>query len=192
MPDPFSFTDYAERVSDTLKTVDWTHLEILANELLSCWKRRSKVFLCGNGGSAANAMHLANDFLYGINPEGPGLRVISLADNASILTCLANDTGYENIYAHQLKTLAEKDDVLIAFSGSGNSPNIVQAIEIGKSMEMHTVAVLGYEGGKCKELVDTCIHFEIKDMQIAEDMQQMVGHMLTRWLRSNLSIQAAC
>lgn len=175
---------YASKLTQVIESFDWTQVDALADELFDCWKKRRIVFLCGNGGSAANASHLANDFLYGTNPEGRALRVLPLTDNASIITCLGNDTGYENIFAHQLATQATPDDILIAFSGSGNSPNVVKALETAKQLGMKTAAVLGFDGGNCKSLVDHAIHFPVDDMQISEDLQQTVGHMLTLRLRA--------
>ncbi len=177
---PLKSSSYANTLSRLLNTYDWSSVDALADHLFKSWQQKRTVFLCGNGGSAANATHLANDFLYGANPNGPAIRVQSLTDNASIITCLGNDTGYENIFAHQLKTQASKGDLLIAFSGSGNSPNVLKAIETAKELGLATAAILGFDGGQCKKKVDYPIHLEIDDMQIAEDLQQTVGHMLTR------------
>lgn len=183
MPDPFSFKSYASSLARVLDAFDWTQLEPLAHAILQRWQSGRRIFLCGNGGSAANATHLANDFIYGVSPRGQAIRAISLTDNASIITCLANDTSYENIFAHQLETQAEPGDLLLAFSGSGNSPNIVAALQTARRLGLQTAAVLGFSGGKCKQLADIPIHFPIDDMQIAEDLQQTVGHMLTLRLR---------
>jgi D-sedoheptulose 7-phosphate isomerase len=101
-----------------------------------------------------------------------------------VITCLANDEGYDQIYSLQLAVMARPDDVLIAFSGSGNSPNILKALEEGKRIGMKSYAVLGYSGGKAKALADVPIHFAIDDMQIAEDAQMVVGHMIMQWLHA--------
>jgi D-sedoheptulose 7-phosphate isomerase len=141
------------------------------------------VFLCGNGGSAANAIHLANDFLYGVSKTlGSGLRVTALPANASVLTCLANDLGYDAIFSAQLAVQARRGDMLIVLSGSGNSPNILKALEHAKSMSVKTYAILGYSGGKAKAMADVPIHFAVDDMQISEDLQLIVGHMLMQYL----------
>jgi D-sedoheptulose 7-phosphate isomerase len=103
----------------------------------------------------------------------------------ALVTCLANDTGYDNIFSGQLRVLGNAGDVLIAFSGSGNSPNILRALETARAMEIETFAVLGYAGGKAKSLADTAIHFAVDDMQVAEDLQLTVGHMAMQWLRAN-------
>lgn len=139
---------------------------------------------CGNGGSAGNAVHLANDFLYGagIKNDGGGLCVEALSANPAVLTCLANDLGYDQIYAEQLKVKAQPGDVLIALSGSGNSLNIIKALEAGNAIGMKTFAILGYSGGRCKDIAQYPIHFEIDDMQIAEDLQLIVGHICMQWL----------
>ena len=177
------FADYAARLRNVLAECSWDGVELLGRDLLECWKSGRQVFLCGNGGSAGNAMHLANDFLYGISKTfGSGLKVHALPANASVLTCLGNDCGYDQIFAMQLAVQAAKGDVLIALSGSGNSPNIVRALEQANKSGMRSYAVLGYSGGKAKPLADVAIHFSVDDMQIAEDMQLIVGHMLMQWL----------
>ena len=157
--------------------------------LNDAWVNQRQVFLCGNGGSAANALHIANDMHYGIGACGPliipGMRVEALPANTGIITCLANDTGYENIYSNQLKVRANQDDVLIALSGSGNSGNIVNAIKTARDLGMRSVAILAFDGGQCKELADLSIHFPINDMQLAEDTQLIIGHLCMQWLNSH-------
>ncbi len=181
-----AFAGYASRLQRVLEDADWTGVAALARELRDCWGTGRQVFICGNGGSAANAMHLANDFLYGVSKaEGRGLRVSALPSNASVLTCLANDVGYDAVFSCQLAVQARPGDVLIALSGSGNSPNIVQALERAATMGLRTYAVLGYGGGKARSMADVAIHFAVDDMQIAEDMQLAVGHMVMQWLRLN-------
>jgi len=165
-------------------------VESMAKELLQAWIQGRHVYICGNGGSAANAIHMANDFHYGIGacgagPRLPGLRVEALPANTGIITCLANDTGYDNIYAHQLQVKARKGDVLIVLSGSGNSTNVVHALERAKQLGMKSFAILAFSGGRCLELADVAMHFEINDMQIAEDTQLVVGHLCMQWLNTN-------
>ncbi len=177
------FSDYSKRFATLLETFDWSPVERLAYELRDCWQTGRQVFFCGNGGSGGNANHLANDYLYALSKmPGSGLRAHSLVANPSVLTCLANDEGYDQVFSLQLAVLARKGDVLIAFSGSGNSPNIVKALEEARKIGMTSYAVLGYSGGKCKALADVPVHFAIDDMQISEDAQMVVGHMLMQWL----------
>jgi len=180
------FADYSSRLQKILLETDWTSVSQLAFDLQRCWRDGSRVFLCGNGGSAGNAIHLANDFLYGIaKQKSGGLKVLSLSANPAVITCLANDVGYEYIYSEQLAVQAQKGDLLIALSGSGNSPNIVRVIEEAKRMDVKSYAILGFDGGKSKKLADVAIHFSVNDMQIAEDLQIIVGHMLMQWLYAN-------
>lgn len=143
------FRDYAERLSATLRGFDWSPVETLAADLLDCWRTGRQVFICGNGGSAGNANHLANDFMYPLSKrKGSGIRIHALSDNPAILTCLANDEGYDNVFAYQLAIQADRGDVLLAFSGSGNSPNIVKALEEARTIGMRSYAVLGFGGGR--------------------------------------------
>jgi D-sedoheptulose 7-phosphate isomerase len=165
-------------------------VERLARELRQAWIEGRHVYICGNGGSAANAMHMANDFHYGIGacgagPKLPGLRVEALPANAGVITCLANDTGYDNIYAHQLEVKGRPGDLLIVLSGSGNSANVVRALETAASRGIRSFAILAFSGGRCLELAEVPIHFPIDDMQIAEDTQLVVGHLCMQWLNSN-------
>lgn len=158
-------------------------IQELAEVLLEAWCEDRYIYLCGNGGSAGNAIHLANDFIYGAGVKnGGGLRAEALSANAAVLTCLANDMGYENIYSEQLRVKGNPGDILVVLSGSGNSPNVVKAIETGNAIGMKTFAVLGFSGGRCKELAQHSIHFEIDDMQIVEDLQLIVGHVCMQWL----------
>lgn len=158
----------------------------LATAMREAWREKQCIYLCGNGGSAGNAIHLANDFLYGVGAKnGIGMRIEALTANSAVLTCLANDIGYDRIFSEQLRVKANPGDVLIVLSGSGNSPNVVAALEMGNSIGMKTFALLGYSGGKCKEIAQHPIHFDIDDMQIAEDLQLIVGHMCMQWLCSN-------
>lgn len=166
-----------------LATSDWTGVALLGQDMLECWMAGRQVFLCGNGGSGGNAIHLANDFLYGIAKRtGGGLKVLSLTANAAVITCLANDVGYERIFSEQLAVQGQAGDLLIVLSGSGNSPNIIRVLEQAKAMGIKSCAILGYTGGRCKSLADHAIHFPVDDMQIAEDLQLVVGHMLMQWL----------
>src|SRR5580698_1105046 len=171
------FSDYSERLSAALRAFDWAPVEGLAYDLLDCWQTGRQVFLAGNGGSGGNANHLANDYLYALSKTpGSGLRVHSLSANPSVITCLANDEGYDQVFSLQLAVLASKGDVLVVLSGSGNSPNILKALQEAKTIGMTSYAMLGYSGGKAKPLADVPIHFAIDDMQISEDAQTIVGH----------------
>lgn len=181
-----SFSDYASRLQLILAQSDWAVVAQLAADMKICWQERRRIFLCGNGGSAGNAIHLANDFLYGVAKRtGGGLKVIALSANSAVITCLANDVGYEYIFSEQLAVQAECGDLLIVLSGSGNSSNILNVVKKAREIGVKSYAVLGFDGGECKKIVDVPIHFSVNDMQIAEDLQIIVGHMLMQELYQN-------
>ena len=174
---------YIKKLNQSLISFDHSKIKFLASTIYSSWKSKKTLYICGNGGSAGNAIHLANDFNYGISKkDGIGMRVDALPANSSILTCLANDIGYENIFSQQLEVKAIQGDLLLVLSGSGNSPNILNALETGNKLGMITFAILGYNGGKAKDIAQYPLHFEIDDMQISEDIQLIVGHIIMQWL----------
>jgi D-sedoheptulose 7-phosphate isomerase len=181
---------YLQRLQGCFSAENLDAVESLAQALRQAWVDGRQVFICGNGGSAANALHLANDLHYGIGacgpgPKLPGLRVEALPANSGVITCLANDTGYDNIYAHQLEVKARAQDLLIVLSGSGNSANVIRALETATNLSMTSFAVVAFSGGRCRELADVAIHFAVNDMQIAEDTQLVVGHLCMQWLNTN-------
>ena len=177
--------DYSRRLSATLAGFEWTPVVKLADELFDCWKTGRQVFLAGNGGSGGNAVHLANDLIYALSKTpGSGIRAHALPANSATLTCLANDEGYDKIFSLQLAVLARPNDVLIVFSGSGNSPNIIAALDEARRIGMRSYAFLGYSGGKALPLADVPIHVAVDDMQIAEDFQLICGHMIMQWLHA--------
>jgi D-sedoheptulose 7-phosphate isomerase len=186
------FRDYATRLAGTMGGLDWSPVEELAQDLLAAWISGAQVFFAGNGGSAGNAVHLANDFLYALSKQpGSGLRVHGLPANQAVITCLANDEGYDKIFSLQLAVQARKGDILIVFSGSGNSPNILAALIEARKLGMKSYAVLGFTGGKAKAMADVPIHIPVDDMQIAEDAQLIIGHMLMQWLSQHRDMVAS-
>lgn len=181
------YQSYCRKINQAVHQIKLEKLCLMSDCLWGALQSKRQVFLCGNGGSAANAIHIANDFLYGVSKNShAAIKVHALTANQAILTCLANDISYDEIFSYQLETLAQKDDILIALSGSGNSPNIVKAIKTAKIIGMKTFAILGYDGGLCLEIADNFIHIPINDMQISEDMQLVVGHMIMQWLRQRI------
>jgi len=178
--------NYVASLNQVLKTLDTQLVQRLVVRMLALKKENNTLFICGNGGSAANAIHLANDFTFGIHPKGNALNVEALAANSSILTCIGNDIGYEHIFSHQLKVKARSGDMLIVLSGSGNSANIVEVLAHAKQKGIDSVAIVGYDGGKAKALADMVFHFDINDMQISEDTQVVLGHILMKALNKEL------
>lgn len=184
MPTPTqSFQSYVSKLSAALASFDWTPVAQLTDAMRDAWKNGSQVFTCGNGGSGANAMHWVNDFVYPICKKGDaGIRIMALTANPAVITCLANDENYDIIFSKQLETYGRDGDILIAMSGSGNSPNIIKALEKAREMKIKSFAILGCDGGKSLKLADIPIHLPIDDMQIAEDFQGIIGHMIMQEL----------
>lgn len=182
-----SIIDYQKMLDNVWNSLDIEIIDNLSVDLINAWHSRNSLFLCGNGGSSANANHLANDLIYGINPAGVGLNVHSLCANTAINLCMANDIGYENIFAKQLNTLGKKGDILIVLSGSGNSANIVKVLKEARRIGLKSYAMLGFDGGECCKLADQIIHFKINDMQIAEDFQMMIGHILMKQIKKEIA-----
>ena len=181
-----NFIEHQKMIELTLAAVN-EHLAQAAKIVSDCMQHSGTLFWCGNGGSAANAVHLANDLVYAVAEKtGAGIDAVALSANPAVITCLGNDVGYENIYSEQLAVAGREGDILLVFSGSGNSQNVINAIETARTQNMKTVAVLGFDGGKCKQMVDLPIHFAVDDMQISEDLQLTVGHMVMKWLKKEI------
>ncbi len=158
----------------------------LAKEIQNIWSKGKKVFICGNGGSAANAIHMANDFLYGIGIDNKkkvaGLKVEALPSNTAVLTCLANDVGYEHIFSEQINVKGNEGDLLIVLSGSGNSQNVINAIEEAHKLKINTFSVVAFDGGKCKQISKNVIYFNVQNMRIAEDIQMIICNIIVEWI----------
>lgn len=163
--------EYGEKLFVALALIEWGIVEDLYQALQKC----NRVFLIGNGGSAANAMHIANDW------SMVGLKASALVDPA-IITRIGNDKGYANIFSWQLwPEMQMEKDLLVALSGSGNSENIVNGLIAWHSgYDMTSCAIVGYDGGRAKALASMAIHTPVNDMQISEDIQLIVGHAITQ------------
>jgi D-sedoheptulose 7-phosphate isomerase len=181
--DDSSTTKYINSLSIQLNQFEWKIIDVLSERIWELWQNKKRLFICGNGGSAANAQHLSNDLIFGVAPEQAAVRVNCLSSNISVLTCLANDTGYQKVFSLQLRTQGDLGDGLIVLSGSGNSPNIIEAVYEAKKIGMWTSAIVGFSGGLVKDLVDISIHFPVDDMQLSEDLQVVAGHCIMRQLR---------
>jgi len=180
-PSPLEYGEAVRRLLVSVSPPVWSRALAM---LEACRRGRRNLFLCGNGGSAANANHLATDLIYGVGLRGNRpFAAHSLSSNPSVLTCLGNDTGYAQTFSGQLRALARPGDVLVAFSGSGNSPNVVQALRTARKIRVKSIAFLGFSGGACRRLADLVIHFPVNDMQLAEDLHMITAHLLFRHLR---------
>lgn len=176
--------NYLNSLNSTFELDAWNNVQSLCERLEDAKNKKKSVFIFGNGGSAANALHLANDLIFGEF----GLDVEALPSNSSVITCLANDLGYEHIFSEQLRIKGRQGDLAIALSGSGRSKNIIEALRTAKKIGMNTISVTAFDGGEARILSDLSIHFPIKDMQIAEDLQLIIGHICMKHLQNKLFI----
>ncbi len=174
--------EYFAGLSELIGKLPWEEIEEFVGLLREARERGNCVFVFGNGGSATTASHFACDLGKGTVREGvPRFRVVTLHDIATF-SAYANDHGYETVFAEPLKNLARPRDVAVGISASGNSPNVLRAVEAAREMGLQTVGITGYRGGKLKELVDLCIVVPADDMQWIEDMHLAILHAVFRAL----------
>lgn len=170
---------YREREIAVLNNLDLNSVNKVMNILEEARLQGKRIFICGNGGSAATASHYCCDFNKGVSEkQNEKYNFECLNDNIPTLMAVANDIGYEEVFRFPLKNKMKEGDVLIGISGSGNSKNVVNAIEYAKSIGGITIAIVGYTGGKMKEMADYNIHVNINDMQISEDVHMILDHMM--------------
>ncbi len=180
------FKSYKKLVTDTLDTVEQTEIDVLIDLLVDAYRSDKFVFVIGNGGSSANASHLAQDLAKGtkIHPEHEiRLKALSLTDNTPFLTAQANDEGYDTIFEQQLVTYAKSGDLVIAISGSGNSPNITKAIDWANKNGLVTIGVTAYDGGKLYKIAQHKIHVPLNEMCTAESIHSIIFHYVILELR---------
>ena len=170
---------YLVRLDHLLKAIDPQQIAAVGGLLAAARAEGRQVFLCGNGGSAALASHLATDLGKGCSRNRDRrFRVLSLTDNAAWLTALSNDISYDDVFVEQLRNYADADDVVIAISGSGNSRNVVKAVQWANLNGCVTVGLSGFAGGQLKNLVKHHVHLPGEHMGVIEDAQMIVGHIL--------------
>ena len=178
------YENYRTRLRDTLQSITIESIYHLENRIMNCYKNSQSIYIMGNGGSASAASHWACDFSKGTFVQGKkSLRVIGLADNMALFSAIANDMGYESVFAFQLQTLLKKGDLVIGISASGNSMNIVRAFEYAKSIGAETFAVVGFSGGKMKEIADSSIYIPNGEYGIVEDIHMILDHMIMPRIR---------
>ena len=173
--------EYIDNLHSLLNNIDMNEFEKIYKHIVNLGNTDSRIFLIGNGGSASTASHMANDLGTGLKRrEIITLDAISLCDNASVTTALANDIEFENIFYMQLKDIIKPKDTLIAISCSGNSSNIIKAVEYSKNLGTTIIGLTGFEGGKLKELSDINVHFETNKNEygLVEDAHMILNHML--------------
>ena len=177
--------EYVGGLQETLRLLPMDKIERVISLLEQAGARGRRIFIMGNGGSASTASHFVCDLAKNTRQPGrPLYRVIGLADNMAILSAYANDEGYENVFAQQLANLIEADDVAIAISASGNSPNVVRAMELAREHGATTIGFTGFDGGTLGKIVDVQVHVPSNRIEHVEDIHLMLEHMVTARLRN--------
>ncbi len=184
----YRIREYYNRLADTISKLDIEEIEIAVEAIKAAYDREAVIYTLGNGGSAATASHLVCDFNKGIcECQEKKFNLVCLSDNTPMITAIANDISYDDIFYFQIKNKLKKDDLIIAISGSGDSKNVIKAVEYAKHIGTKVVGITGYSGGKLRELADYNMHVDIRDMQITEDIHMSFDHMMYRVLTEELT-----
>ncbi len=180
--------NYFNRLKSSIDQIEFADIQNCANILLRAYHSGNKVFICGNGGSASTASHFACDFTksvsYGLEKR---FKVIALTDSMSIMTAYTNDVSYDVVFVEQLKNFYEKGDVLIGISGSGNSQNVLNAIDYVNKNGGTTIGWTGFNGGKLRQLAQHSVNANVSDMQVSEDMHMVFVHLMMKIVRKELT-----
>lgn len=182
---------YLEYQRELISKIDWDRFVQIVDMLDRARLNKKTIYTCGNGGSASTAGHLATDLMFGarLEPE-QAFKVISLNENISIITALANDFGYDQVYEKQLELYGVEGDVLLVISASGNSTNLMQAVTKAKKLGMYTSAFLGFDGGSLQDLVDVSLvlNSNTDDYGPVEDFHLMCNHIIGNYFRINSAV----
>jgi len=176
---------YLTRLTALLQRLDCDAVARVIDAFLDARARGNTIFFLGNGGSAATSAHFANDLGFCSSPEGhTPFRALSLTTNTAFITCLANDIGYENVFAWQLRNLMRPGDIVVGISASGNSPNAVKALEYAKNNGGIPVALVGFDGGAMKKIAAHVVHVETEkgDYGPVEDVHMVLDHLISTYL----------
>lgn len=179
---------YLDLERATLENLDVDSINAAMNSIADARDRDATIWIMGNGGSAATASHFVCDFSKGLSERviGKKFNLRCLCDNLPIMTAIANDIGYEDVFFFQLRELLSSEDLVIAISGSGNSKNVIKAVEYAKHVGTPVIGITGYSGGQLREISDISLHVPVDDMQVTEDLHMMFDHMMLRVLGDNL------
>ncbi len=172
---------YVENLVQLLQKIDIGAISQIVEEIEKLLQNRGRLYVIGNGGSSATASHMANDLGTGLRRrEIINLDIVSLGDNSAVVTAIANDIGYENIFYMQMKGLLRPHDVILAISCSGNSPNIVKAVEYAKTQGCTIIGATGFDGGRLRELADIVFHVDAPagEYGLVEDMHMILDHII--------------
>ncbi len=179
--------NYLDRLQTALATISPELVNEFASRLYRAYTDGKQVFVLGNGGSASTASHMAADLAKNtIGPNMRRFRIMSLNDNAPLITALSNDLGYHRVFAEQLMNLIRPGDVLVAISGSGNSPNVLRALEYAREQCAQVVGLLGFNGGRAAPLCDTAIVVDSSDYGVIEDAHLILNHILVEYFHDRL------
>ncbi len=178
---------YADAMIDQLKRLDCAAIEKYAQALFEAWRDGRRVYLFGNGGSAYTASHHVMDYLKTAAVQGrKRLQAFSVNDNFGITTALGNDISFDDTFRYPLETYAKKGDIAVAISCSGNSPNVVKAVEWAKANGVTVVALTGFKGGKIGAAADIHIHVPSDNYGVIEDLHMSVGHIAAQMLKNKV------
>jgi D-sedoheptulose 7-phosphate isomerase len=182
-PDVF-WNNYVDYLTGVLKNINVDEIAQIVDCLTDARERGAQIFVIGNGGSASTASHFANDLAIGTRLQKTPLKVLSLVDNLSTITAVANDYSYEEIFSRQLKLFANKGDILIAITASGNSSNLVNAFNVAEELELTTIALTAFDGGQLKNMAQLGLHVPCAngDYGPAEDAHLIFNHFLHAYL----------
>ena len=175
--------EYSKRLSLALSQIDPKSLDEVYSSLLKCVKSGSFIFTCGNGGSSSIAEHLVCDFVKGASTNSDIQPKVFPLLSTPILTAVANDISYDEVFSFQVAKYSQKNDILLSVSSSGNSENIIKAIEKAKSMDLLTISFVGFDGGRVKEISDLVVHVEVDNYGLAEDAHHALMHIFAQYLR---------
>lgn len=181
--------DHKNKINYGLASINSNSFEQAAKDIFHACMNKRNIFVIGNGASAAMASHWACDVTKGCSKINVKFtpRVISLAENIPLITAIANDIDYESIYSYQLERMAEENDILVAISSSGSSPNIVKAVETANELNMSTICLTGFHGGKCKELAHISLHVDLHEYEATEDVHSAILHIFRKYTLGQFS-----
>jgi D-sedoheptulose 7-phosphate isomerase len=178
-----SYRDYSSRLISALNTVNVESWDAAAEMLLSAWSDGTRVFICGNGGSASTASHITTDWSKGLRSlTGRAMQVHCLVDNLSLVMALGNDLSFEEIFQKQIEMFAHPNDTLVVISGSGNSRNVINAVEFAREQDMKIIGLTGFGGGALCELTDLMVNVPVENMQVVEDLHLSFGHFVLEYI----------
>jgi D-sedoheptulose 7-phosphate isomerase len=181
------FAGYFDNLTEAVSSIDTSTIVQAAELLAGLFAKGHTLYVCGNGGSAAISNHLLCDFSKGMQTD-TALRpkVVSLSTSVEVITAIANDIDFAEIFAYQVRTAARPGDALMTISSSGNSENIVRAVEWAKSANIPTIAMTGFDGGRSAQLADINIYVPARNYGVVEDIHQSIMHILAQYVRSSL------